>query len=185
VTSEAHAGHLYTPSGRSRISGCPHSQACRPTTRGSALICTSVTRSAPPRKAPQDGQRAESLPEGSSSCTSQKGQRRGCVPGVIRSCIFLTFPLEVLLLGQKYERGSGRTHRSGGQFLVRQVAYSRRSVGGPTARDLGEAAVVYTPQRGLAPLWWRRSCRSFHFPSLPERIEAPPGGLLPRPRRGA
>ncbi len=38
VTSEAHAGHLYTPSGRSRISGWPHSQAWWPTTRGSSTI---------------------------------------------------------------------------------------------------------------------------------------------------
>ena len=27
MTSEAQAGHRYTPSGRSLISGCPHSQA--------------------------------------------------------------------------------------------------------------------------------------------------------------
>jgi hypothetical protein len=38
ITSEAHAGHLYTPSGRSRISGWPHSQAWWPATRGSSTI---------------------------------------------------------------------------------------------------------------------------------------------------
>ena len=77
VPSETHAGHLYTPSVRSSISGCPHLQACRPVARGNWVIWRSVARISPARKVPQEGQRAEWRPECSSSQTSQRGQRRG------------------------------------------------------------------------------------------------------------
>ena len=42
-TSEPQDGHLYTPSGRRRISGWPHSQAWLPMAPGSATICSRVS----------------------------------------------------------------------------------------------------------------------------------------------
>jgi hypothetical protein len=38
MTSELQAGHQRTPSGNRRISGWPHSQACRPIASGSSVI---------------------------------------------------------------------------------------------------------------------------------------------------
>src|SRR5215216_63348 len=74
-TSKPHAGHRYTPSGRRRISGCPHSQACAPIASGRALISRRVLRNTPPRW-PQWGHRTESRPLGCISCASHEGQMK-------------------------------------------------------------------------------------------------------------
>src|ERR671910_2401680 len=56
MTSEPQAGHQYTPSGRWRISGWPHSQAWLPTASGNPTIVCSVSRSGPLRRPPQESQ---------------------------------------------------------------------------------------------------------------------------------
>jgi hypothetical protein len=47
-TSEPHEGQWNIPSGRRRISGCPHPQACLPTASCSAIICSMVSSIAVP-----------------------------------------------------------------------------------------------------------------------------------------
>ena len=183
VTSEAHAGHLYTPSGRSRISGCPHSQACRPTARGSAVICRSVSRSTPLRIAPQDGQRAEPWPEGSSSCTSQKGQRRERAPAVIRSRILLTLFFRGYFLGEVCRVDGGEHIGQVANFLYARLAYSRISGRGP-APKISAVAAVRTPRGfrsgAVAEVLRVRSSSPTH----PRGWRQPSGELPPRPVRG-
>ena len=75
-TSEPHEGQWNIPSGRRRISGCPHSQACLPEVSGSATICSRVSSIAVPTMHPHEPQRAPSPPKGCSSPTWQTGQTR-------------------------------------------------------------------------------------------------------------
>jgi hypothetical protein len=110
------------------------------------VICSSVSRSTPLREAPQDRQRAESWPEGSSSCTSQKGQRREWAPVAFRSCISLNLPFRCCSLGEVCGVHEGK--------------------------HIGQVANL------LYAMWRILGYRI--FTSLPERMEAPHGGLLPR-----
>src|SRR5215217_4368065 len=73
-TSEPHEGQWNIPSGRQRISGCPHSQVCLPEASGSAIICSRLSSIAAPSTHPHEPQRAPSLPKGCSSPTWQTGQ---------------------------------------------------------------------------------------------------------------
>src|SRR5215217_9187628 len=75
-TSEPQAGQWNIPSGRRRISGCPHSQACLPEAPGNAMICSRVSSIAVPRMQPHEPQRAPSPPKGCSSLAWQTGQTR-------------------------------------------------------------------------------------------------------------
>jgi hypothetical protein len=75
-TSEPHEGQWNMPSGRWRISGWPHSQACFPEALGSAIICSRVSSIAVPSMQPHELQWAPSLPKGCSSPTWQTGQTR-------------------------------------------------------------------------------------------------------------
>src|SRR5215208_63219 len=75
-TSEPHEGQWNIPSGKRRISGCPHSQVCLPKASGSAMICSRVSSIAVPSMHPHEPQRAPSPPKGCSSPTWQTGQTR-------------------------------------------------------------------------------------------------------------
>ena len=75
-TSEPHEGQWNIPSGKRRISGCPHSQVCLPKAPGSAMICSRVSSIAVPSMHPHEPQRAPSPPKGCSSPTWQTGQTR-------------------------------------------------------------------------------------------------------------
>jgi hypothetical protein len=75
-TSEPHAGQWKVPSGRRRISGWPHSQACLPWASGKAHMRRRVSSIAPPTQPPHDPQRIGSLPEGVILPASQSGQTR-------------------------------------------------------------------------------------------------------------
>jgi hypothetical protein len=75
-TSAPHEGQWNVPSGRRRISGWPHSQACSPEAPGSAIICSRVSSIAVPSTHPHEPQRAPSPPKGCSSPAWQTGQTR-------------------------------------------------------------------------------------------------------------
>src|SRR5215213_2934094 len=75
-TSAPHEGQWNIPSGRRRISGCPHSQVCLPNASGSAIICSRVSSIAAPSMHPHEPQRAPSPPKACSSPTWQTGQTR-------------------------------------------------------------------------------------------------------------
>ena len=57
-TSERQAGQWNVPSGKRRISGWPHSQACFPRASGRAAICSSVPRMVSSKAQPQESQLA-------------------------------------------------------------------------------------------------------------------------------
>ena len=65
-TSEPQAGQWNVPSGRSRISGWPHSQPCLPRAFGRADMLRRVSSIAPLTRLAQEAHRAELLPEGRS-----------------------------------------------------------------------------------------------------------------------
>jgi hypothetical protein len=68
-TSAPHEGQWNVSSGRRRISGCPHPQACSPKASGSAIICSRVSSIAVPNLHPHELQRAPSPPKDCSSLT--------------------------------------------------------------------------------------------------------------------
>ena len=82
TTSEPHEGQWNIPSGRRRISGWPHSQACSPEAPGSGIICSRVSSIAVPSTHPHEPQRAPSPPKGCSSPAWQSGQTRKSDPDV-------------------------------------------------------------------------------------------------------
>jgi hypothetical protein len=106
---------------------------------------------------------------------------------VIQLCTFLTFPFRSFrfyYLSKVCRVDEGERIGQVAQFLVRQVAYLRKS-GGGLASEISAEAVVCTPPGVFAPVWWRMSCWFFASPpSLLEGMEAPPGDPLPRPVRG-
>jgi hypothetical protein len=75
-TSEPQAGQWKVRSGRSRISGWPHSQACLPRASGKAVMRQRVSSNAPLKRPPHNSQRIESRSEGWSLLASHRGQTR-------------------------------------------------------------------------------------------------------------
>ena len=78
TTSDRQAGQWNVPSGKERISGWPHSQACLPIASGRATICLSVPMVTPSKARQQDSHSAEreSGPRLRSAPYPQAGQTR-------------------------------------------------------------------------------------------------------------
>ena len=96
-TSDRQAGQWNVPSGRQRISGWPHSQACSPRASGRAAICSSVPTVASSKARQQDSHSAEreNTPRVRSAPCPHAGQTRR---SALETPVCLTEPLPVLVL---------------------------------------------------------------------------------------